>query len=202
MPKSTKITQEEAEKRLQLIYPNTAFTILKYEQASTNLEIRCERCGKVHKFARLTAATARINFCSCYKEFNNTLEKVEYLLNKYNFTLLKWNGSGKKAKIQCNNCKNISYRFPNEILRNPGYCQECNNSVTTPLKLSEVQLKIDERFGVDQYKLLNYENWRTKVNIKHLECNTIFKQNIGHFLEGYGCPRCHHRKSKEKQTNE
>lgn len=199
MPKSTKITRENVEKRIRIMYPNSLFTLIKYEKASTNLEIRCERCGKIHKFSRLSSATARINLCSCFKEFNNTKEKIDYLLQKYNFSLLQWNGSGNKMQIQCNNCKQIGLRFPNEILRNPCYCQDCNNSKTTPLTLQDVQLKIDEKFDNKQYKLLNYENWRTKVNIKHLKCNTIFKQNIEHFLEGCGCPRCNRKRSRGEQ---
>lgn len=200
MPKSTKISKEDAIKRLKELFPNANFSIIEYEKASAPLTIKCEKCGKIHCFTRLSAATTRINFCSCCKEFKDTKEKVLFLLNNYNFTLKQWTGSAEKVKIICNNCKTESLRFPSEILRNPEFCTECNNSKTVPLSINEVQEKIDKVFGKEEYLLLNYENWRTKVNIKHLSCKTMFTQNIGHFLDGCGCPKCNKKRSKGEQA--
>lgn len=194
MPKSTKYTIEQVKEKIKDLYPSFEGAVKKEDNG--HYQVKCNKCGKIHDFSRLNAIWTRVNICKCTCDFRNIQEKVHYLLNKYNFELLKWKSSGEKIMIKCKNCGFIMNRFPNEILRNPSYCSECNNSVTKPLSKNNVQLKIDNAFGENEYELLDYTEWRNKSHIKHLKCNTIFTQQIGHFLEGCGCPKCFRKRSK------
>lgn len=202
MPISTKISIEEFNRRMNELYPKCKYEILCFDSTKQNIRLKCLKCGKVHQFKKIFNVFARINFCSCEKEFLNIKEKVEYLLKLNNFILLEWKGSGKKVKVQCKKCKNIQFRFPSEILKSPWYCKNCNNSETQIMTKEDIQKKIDRKFGKNNYEILNYSGWREKAVIKCESCKLIFKQNIGHFLDGCGCPKCIRKRSKgEKEIS-
>lgn len=199
MPKSTAISNEQAYLKIKESFPSSDFSILEYSVASSPIKCKCNKCGKIIQKNKLYSLLGQVNFCSCDKYFKNTKEKVLFLLEKNNFSLIEWKRSDKKVKIKCNNCQKIIERFPLEIFKNPAFCSECNNSQTQPLSKEKIQEKIDNVFSNDKYLLLDYENWQTKVHIKHLKCGTIFLQNIGHFLDGCGCPKCYKKRSKGEQ---
>lgn len=196
MPKSTIILKEEAQRRIEEAFPNSNFLILEYKDAHSPIKIQCKKCQKILDFKNLTILMGRLNLCKCSKDFQNTKEKVEYLLQKNNFKLLSWERSDKKVTIQCKNCNSFLERFPSEIFKHPSYCYYCNNSQTQPMSVEDIQKKIDSVFSTDKYTIKEYRNWREKALIKHEKCNLIFKQNIGHFLEGCGCPKCYRKRSK------
>ena len=101
MPKSTIISKEEANKRICENFPNVKFSIIEYKDARSQVIIKCENCNKIIQTKNLTILMGRLNLCKCSKSFKNTKEKVIYLLNKNNFSLLKWKRSDRKVDILC-----------------------------------------------------------------------------------------------------
>ncbi len=197
---SVKIIEQDVKNKIQILYPNLHFELINYTSSKYPFQIKCLNCGKIHNFSELYSAIGRVNLCKCTKDFSSTREKVEYLLKYYNFTLVNWTGAAQKVIIRCNNCNVEFSRLPLEVLKNPSYCTECNNSSTKRLSIKDVQDKINNKFPNKDYQLLQYTGWKDKSLIKHLSCGLIFKQHIGHFLDGCGCPKCNKKRSQGEKT--
>ena len=90
-----------------------------------------------------------------------------------------------------------------------GVCKQKENGLRMQrLKKSKFDLEWAKKLvsvrGNGGYELLatEYSNVHTKVEIKHLECGTIFKPTLNNFRQGTRCPECTTTSRGERHTED
>ena len=118
-----------------------------------------------------------------HKEFIDALSKVTNEVT----VLGTYINSKEKIEVKCNNCGNIWYAAPSNLL-NGNKCPKCYG---TPKKTNKAFLdEIKER----HFKLKPLEEYidaKTKIKFMCEICNHIWKATPNQILRGSGCPNCY-----------
>ena len=184
---------------------NEKITILEYNGLSNPVKYLCPICKKIKSCNPARTLITRLSLCDvCYGVERNIIEnKIRFLFNQSNdFKLLTWRGCNNKLTEQCLKCGYVYDRYPTNVLQCFNSCPQCNNGAVKQLiDLSMVQQRIDDQFGENQYKLLEYKGQLNKHNkIKCLSCGLIFEAHMVSFIDASrGCPKCKRFKSKGEQ---
>ena len=118
------------------------------------------------------------------------------------FELLVWRGANNKLTEKCLKCGHVYNRYPVNVLQCFDSCPNCNSGADKlKIDFNEIQKRIDDSFGKNQYKLLDYKGQLNKHNkIKCLSCGLIFETHMVSFIDSSrGCPKCKRFKSKGEQ---
>lgn len=121
----------------------------------------------------------------------------EIHLNKYDYSLVTYNGINKNIDIICK-IHGIFKQKPYLHLRKRG-CRKCNNDSSSKRRrltkeefIKKANLKHNNLYD---YSLLEYNNSRSKVKIV-CKNHGIFIQNSNSHLIGTGCPSCRSSKGE------
>lgn len=121
-----------------------------------------------------------------FTTFNFVEKSKEIHNNKYDYSLVEYNGIHNKVKIICL-IHGVFEQTPNSHLKNRG-CPKCGGS--KKLTTEEFIQKSKEIHGNKyDYSLVDYKNCNKRVNII-CPIHGIFKQIPSSHLNGNGCSKC------------
>lgn len=178
--------------KIDLLFPKWEYKVLKYSGTREEMEIRCNKCGKIVKYKNARDIFRKINPCVCSKIFSSVKEKIEYYSKIFDFTIIKIDTE--KAVIKCNKCGEEKEKSLVSLKQFPNACS-CKSY---PKKdLEKLQEEIDIIFP-NEYLILNSNGEMGKALIKHNNCGFCFSVSCFHDLlskRNRGCPKCYQFKS-------
>lgn len=122
--------------------------------------------------------------------------------SKFDYSLVEYKGCSVKISIICNSCGNIFNSKPYNHKNGSGcpYCKGKNISNAKTKTLESFLLKQKEIHGYKYEYIDGYQNRRSKIRLKCIECGEIFIQEArSHIDSKHGCPSCAiKRVAKEK----
>lgn len=201
---ANRMSIEEYIEKINMCFPEWEYKVLEFSGMKDSAKIKCLKCGQIYELKKAEDLFRKVNACKCFKYFKDYHEKVKYLCELNDFTILAEDAKNKKFTIQCNNCQTIMVRDRVSILKTPEHCDNCNKYREGKLHYSskEVQNKLDEHFS-GEYELIKYNGMHKMGVLKHLNCGFVFNITcIGDIFNGRnrGCPKCYQFKSKGEQA--
>jgi hypothetical protein len=187
---SRKTTQEEFEKKVKELGEGKYKVIGKYINNKEKVKILHLECNRTYFVSPVKFYAGRR--CShCFKNKRKTTEEFYSEvkeLGKGEYELVgKYNGNNKHCKIKHLNCGSIYNVTPANFIQ--GYrCPECshNKRKTTEQFKEEVRTLTN-----NEYELIGiYKNNKTKTEILHKKCNSVFLMRPNDFITGHRCPIC------------
>lgn len=195
--------------KVERLHPNQ-IEIISYKGLGQPLYYKCKRCGQTKSLNAARKAIGCIAMCpDCDGREKSIIRKTinTFFKQTKDYKLISWTGQvGDKVKIQCLKCQAIFERYPSNMYKSLDVCPNCNNGkIKQRLDSSIIQQRIDDKFGIGQYTLLDYEGQlssHSKVRCEN--CGFIFDIRISSFLtqETRGCPKCKRFHSKGEQMVE
>lgn len=199
-----KLTTSEFKHKLNTKFPNKFIVLGDYQGTSKKIKVRCSACGnewfptptnllqghgcprcrsiKLSKSRRLDKKTilSRIR-----DNFNDTIKIVD--INNYenvNTTL----------RYKCLVCGNYSQASVGNLLQGHGcpYCANQHRNDSKRLNINIVKKRVKE-LSSGEYICVggDYKNNTSPIQLKHVECGTIFTTNFLVFSNGaITCPNC------------
>lgn len=196
---SKRTTIEEAQQRLNNLFPDEDLTILEWYSMSQPIKIQCNRCGTIFTHTTGRSYFGRPRTCGCaycnsaaakrHQEIEQAILASYDILEKYD----KF-PNGKKTqyyKIRCKQCGHIKeIRFSTFFQAPNCGCQEGSRyaSRTAEDFIQEINNKCPE----GKYELLSeWVDTKTKVRLRH-SCGFIWDVRPSALLkdETAFCPRC------------
>lgn len=118
--------------------------------------------------------------------------------NKFDYSLVDYNGLDKKITIVCNGCNRTLEVWPqSHFMHGCKFCSQKGNKILQPSTL-DVFIKKAKLVHGDKYNYFGpYINSKTKVKIKCNKCNNIFYQAPSSHIQGVGCRKCQYIKLKK-----
>lgn len=121
--------------------------------------------------------------------------------NKYDYSKVKYINAHTNVEIICE-IDGLFFQTPNNHLREKG-CRQCairNSQLLRKQPLEEFIKEAKEMHGDKyNYDLVVYENKKSKIKIKCIECNKIFEQIAELHKRGANCPICAKNDASRKQ---
>lgn len=192
-----KITTDIIKDRLYKKVGNEYSVISEYTKGNEPMEFLHNVCGKIYR------ATPNKFFydnrrCNCYgtNAKSPTKYREDFMLadkeNEYEL-LSEYTRSNEKVTIQHKKCNHI-YSTPAKCFIRGNRCPKCygKNRKTT----EEFKRQVRELTNGEFILLSNYQNNKTKVEIKHELCNKIYKVTPHDFIGGNRCPYCNQSKGE------
>lgn len=184
---------------------NKKIEIVEFTSLSNKVVYKCPSCGELKSCTPARVLLSKHSLCNeCDGIEKNIVEKK--IRTKFNsskdFELLVWRGANNKLTEKCLKCGYIYNRYPVNVLQCFDSCPNCNSGADKlKIDFNEIQKRIDDSFGENQYKLLDYKGQLNKHNkIKCLSCGLIFEAHMVSFIDSSrGCPKCKRFKSKGEQ---
>lgn len=201
---ANKFTIEDYKERIELLFPQWNYEIIEFNGYKKPAKVLCKDCGTLLEFNRAANITRKNNVCKCYHRFANFHDKLHYLSEKCNFTILKDDANEQYKTIRCNRCGTVMTRSIVSILNTPTHCDCCNKyrEGISHYTQEEIQVKLDEQF-YKEYELIEYHGVSKEALLKHKNCGFIFKiRQLSDLFNGRnrGCPKCYQFKSKGEQS--
>lgn len=203
MINKNKFTVEEFKQRISKINFGWEYNIIEFNGYKQPCKIECNNCKTILNFKKASDIFRKVNPCKCKKIFKDYHEKIQFLSQQYNFTILFDGKATQKLKIKCNKCNRIMERSHISILNTPWHCDNCNNYNQGKIVYSkeDVQSELDKQFN-KEYDLLEYSGMTKKALLRHNNCGKIFTiRELGDLFErrNRGCPVCYQFKSAGEQ---
>lgn len=179
--------------------------IVEFTGLSNKVVYKCPSCGELKSCTPARLLLSKHSLCNeCDGIEKNIVEKKirKKFDSSKDFELLVWRGANNKLTEKCLKCGHIYDRYPANVLRCFDSCPNCNSGADKEkIDFNEIQKRIDNSFGENQYKLLDYKGQLNKHNkIKCLSCGLIFETHMVSFIDSSrGCPKCKRFKSKGEQ---
>lgn len=186
--------KDRLQERLELLFPNSDFTLLNYQGQRKPCKIKCNKCGKIEVINNIEAVMIgrKEFFCgNCEKDKNKIYAHVQEELKKGYLELLEWKGVNNYSKFKCKRCGNI---FEKKVRGNfdGKICPNCFK-IHNKFDFAEGQELLNQ-VGNCEYELLQFTGTKNKSLIKH-KCGFIFSKRI--FELGRGCPKCRRKVNKK-----
>ena len=114
--------------------------------------------------------------------------------------LSEFKGKSKKITLKHELCGRIYETTPTHFMDREQRCKKCSGvNIERSQKFIE---KLKKETLRDGYVLIGeYKNSKTKITIKHLECNSEYDVKPENFLSGRRCPYCYAKEKKGKPIN-
>ena len=107
--------------------------------------------------------------------------------------LSEYTGPRNKIKIKHNKCGKIFEKRPDTIKHVT--CKFCNTRKYTHLEIQQI---LSEKTNNEYVLMEKFETMHKKLEIKHLNCNKIFKTDMHHMINnGTRCPYCYGKNLKK-----
>lgn len=125
------------------------------------------------------------------KNFQKALEICD---SNKEFQILEYiKGKSPKIKLKCLLCGNIFDRYLCHFIQYPHICPKCHpKGSNQKISIEEVQKRIDDIYGEEYLKILDYKGNNILSQIKCLKCGYIFNAVPTSLWRGRlrGCPIC------------
>lgn len=185
---------EEFQAELTKRFPYNSIEILEYNGASKKIIYKCNICGRIYQKVKANHLYESKTLCQkCYSGRESKIKNkfLNYLKKRPDLELLSQTICiSEKAKIRCLKCQRIFFvSLSNFVTRADHSCPFCGKN-GAPIDQLEMERRMTE-IGKNDYELIGYKNFTTKVKIRHKKCNFIFNQLPVNFLKGRGCPKCY-----------
>lgn len=168
------------------------YTVLgEYKTNKDKIDLLHKKCSQIYSVTpnHFLNRGHRCSNCSTLKKktTEDFRKEVEELGNNDYILIGEYKNNLTKVKILHINCNHTYEVTPANFIQ--GYrCPKCNKKVR---KTTEIFKKEVEELSNGKYELLSeYKNNKTKVEILHKECNTIFEMRPNDFQQGNRCPKC------------
>jgi hypothetical protein len=194
-----KMTIEEFIEKARKIHGDKYdYSLVEYKNNQTKIKIICPEHGIIEQTPN-SHLRHKCFKCSTDKLLSNKIEFIEKARkihgDKYDYSLVKYEGSHKKIKIICS-IHGIFEQMPYTHLIGSG----CNNCFAKNKCNSNEEFikKAKEVHGNKyDYSLIKYENVTKKMKII-CEKHGPFEQSASYHLRGIGCPMCRESKGEKK----
>lgn len=189
------ITKEKFINNLKTRYPNDDFTVLEFTNAISPVSIQCNQCGQIFNYKKGTTLynKRRKHFCPLCNSKMVIAMREACKKEDITITDIKYNTTDSWT-LHCNRCGNDFQRAP--ATWEQYSCPYCGKTAAARHYNKEwYQNKIDEKFGIGEFQILNDLPNSKKVIIKH-KCGFVRTTQIGAFMRSKGCPRCSGTMSK------
>lgn len=174
------------------------YSLVEYINSNTKLRIICPDHGEFTQIARghyqsgcmkcghvISSSKQSIS----YEDFLKRVKEIHG--DKYDYSLVEYKNMKTKIRIQCNKCKFIFERTPeNHILSKKGCPRYIGKYKTTSDIIKEFQEVHGDKYD---YSLVEYKIAIGKVKIKCMKCLNIFEQASSNHRKGVGCPSCNNK---------
>lgn len=170
-----------------------------YINNKTPIKVKCLKCGnKRYAIPNKLLTDSKCAICSkkkkrTHEEFK---EEIKKLTNNEYFVKSKYMGITKKVTLYHRKCKHQWQIVASNFLHMGNRCPKCSHPSIKKTQ-EEFEKEISNLTDNEFVCLSKYVNTDTAVEIKHVECGTIFKRlpsNIVH-LKTINCPVCHKNES-------
>ncbi len=107
-------------------------------------------------------------------------------------------GKSPKVKLKCHKCGYEFERYLCHFIQYPHVCPKCcPKGKRQTISLDQAQKRIDEIYGENYLKILEYKGNNTKTQIQCLHCGLIFESVPSSVWRGRikGCPSCEKTRS-------
>jgi len=167
------------------------YSLVVYNGGKNKVKIICPKHGVFEQNASKHLCGDGCAACAGNKKLDNkSFIKISNKIhnNRYNYSLVKYNGFENKVKIICK-IHGIFEQTPNKhIGKTHRGCPKCNGGVRKTIEhFIEQSIKIHN--NKYDYSLVDYKNGKTNVKIICKE-HGIFEQQPRHHINGCGCPKC------------
>jgi len=151
----------------------------------------CPKCGIDIRKVKMTKSS---------KDFIKESKEVHG--NRYDYSLVKYNGSSINVKIICK--EHGIFKQKPVVHINGGGCKKCANIIISKSLTQDENIVIEKFKNIHSnkydYSLVDYKSSTKKVKIICKE-HGMFEQIPNSHLQGVGCPRCYNSKGEEKIRN-
>lgn len=183
----TKLNKEIIQERSNIRHSGEYKILGDYVNNRTKIEMRHIKCGSIFN-QRADNHLSGQRCPICYGNVKLTkeilqLKSNELYGNEYEIIGNYYNSST-KILIKHLECGNLFEQTPSNHLSNhkPCPCRFLNTE-----KIQEISNSIHN----NEYKILGeYKYINKKIEIRHLECGSIFNQIVSNHISGRGCPTC------------
>lgn len=186
------------EKRIKERFPDEHFDIIKYENTSMPLEIRCCNCNEiiqVNRALNFLAPTKAHGCKNCFGLWKVREQKLNKIKEKYDIIDTFVYDTHTYYTIKCKNCGHERTSSLANLYRHLD-CG-CATGVYRNRTAEEFLNEVNKNSRKGEFTLLsNYVNQSTKVLIKH-DCGFIWEVRPSDIINGRSyCPRCRRKESK------
>lgn len=198
-----KITKEGFQKRIDKKFPNQKYNLIEFNGLQGPCKIECLKCGSIITYNQSRyfennkqglckkcyhqspAGVARINYT------NNTFqEKINDHFGEGKYQVIEYFSARKGAKLICLKCnKEIFVKDVSHITRQKTLCACFKEDKDNCDSLKDIQRKIDEKFGTNEFILLDFKRESNKIKVKH-KCGFIRQIDRSRFFDRGRCPQC------------
>ena len=193
-----KLTHEEFERKaFKLLGENYNFAS-KYMGNDKTIEVKHLTCNKIWKTTPHNILSgSKCLHCSGKKKLTNEefIIRVKNLVSDEFTFLEEYKNSKTKISVRHNKCGRIFKIAPYSFLNNGNRCEKCSgkSKKNTSDFIQEVNCLTKGEYLV----VGNYNNNKTKILMKHCNCNNTWYVTPKNFLSGNRCPKC---SGKEQKT--
>lgn len=129
------------------------------------------------------------------KDFYDYMEDIEH------YKLLSdFKGKSKKITLEHELCGRIYETTPSHFMDRNQRCKKCNG-VNVERRKNFIEKFNKELFNNGYILIGKYENSKTKIMVKHLECGFKYDVKPENFMSGRRCPHCYQKNRKGKKIN-
>lgn len=208
-------TREQFEEELKERFPNEHYLIIYSGQKSNDIsKFKCLDCGKIIliKNADLFRKSRKTICRDCHslmrKDTQFSMEKVlENLKNKadniefFKKKLSKNGNLGTAVRFTCKNCHKINEQILANLARKNF---DCSCHFCSGQKIHKdhdiYRMELEEKFPNKFELLSNYENAKTNIKVRCLDCGFIRKVKPVALLKSGYCPKCGIKESKGEKA--
>lgn len=200
-----KITKKEYQNRLNEKWEGQEYEVLDFVQMNQPVVIKCCKCGEEVKRARASDIfNNKYGACSkCYKPSQKEIsrgpvpisqeelqERLDKIFPPGTYTILKSSGVRNPVTIRCNSCGEIIKRPSWDHMERQKTLCSCHNTLRNNChSIEEVQSRIDELFGENNFKVFAMDRQTNKITVRH-SCGFSRVIDRQRFYESGLCPRC------------
>lgn len=183
------------------------YSQVEYKNNSTKIKIKCNKCNSI--FTQSPHNHLQGKGCPiCSGRYSPTTTEIIKKFkkihgNKYDYSLVVYNGTHTKVIIKCKKCDILFNKTPHDHLIHVG-CPKCGKNRSIEKRKIGIENFIKRSIDIHgdnyDYSLVYYENTDIKVKIickKH----GLFEQTPTKHLQGMGCLKCGIERNTENQSH-
>ena len=187
-----KTTEQFIKEAKKIHGDNYNYSLVEYNGAKTKIKIICNTCKNIF----LQEPANHLNGQRCSYCFGTPKKTTEQFIeeaklvhgNKYDYSLVEYNGRTENIKIICKKCNYIFDTVPYDHLNGYGCCPVCCQSlrVDTVVFINKARIVHGDKYDYSKVKYINAHEDVEIICPKH---GAFFQKAYIH-LGGYGCKKC------------
>jgi hypothetical protein len=185
-----KKTTEQFKAEVFQLVGNEYIVMGEYKNSYTKIQMKHSFCGHVWKIKPDDFLHG--HGCSkCYGTPKKTTEQFQQevfqLVGDEYSVLGEYQSNKTKIQMKHNTCGHVWEITPGNFLHGK-HCPKCYGNIKKTTE--QFKAEVFQLVG-DEYEVLGeYQNTKTKIQMKHNSCGHIWEITPDSFLQGHGCPKC------------